>query len=203
MTTTNSQAGLAGLASISTIVAVLSVLSALGFGVIETLTRLRSGRREQLVVGSGQPKKHYTGTSDASVPMPQFDPSAMASASSDPRNLYSAQNVPAVGNFDRDLYMLEEAFWRESAPDTGPRRVHYPPDEPDEQDRVERYVGAGWRNRELEYVGHQVRRSPGAHRRSSSEAKFGIAGEHLGRIWRRAAGGGGHRAVASGIANRA
>ena len=200
MTTTNSQAGLAGLASISMIVAILSVLSGLGFGVIETLTRLRSGRRERLVVGSGQPKKSYTGTSDASVPTPQFDPLAMASASSDPRNLYSAQNVPAVEHLDRDLYMLEEAFWRESAPDTGPRRVHYLPDE---QDRVERYVGAGRRNRELEYVGHQVRRSPGAHRRSSNEAKFGITGGHLGRIWRRTADGGGRRAMASGIANRA
>ena len=211
MTTTNSQTGLAGLASLSTIIAVLSVLSAFGFAAIEALTRLRSGRRGRLnavpsgsssyvagqfVASSGQRRRHYTGASDASALRPQFDPSAIASASSRPRSIHPTQHVPAVEHFDPDFYMLEEAFWRESAPDTGPRRVHYLPDE---RDRVERSEGAGWRNRELEYAGHQVRRSPGAHRRSSSAAKFG----NLGRIWQRASGSSGHRAVASGIAHQA
>jgi len=166
MTSINYQAGLAGLASTSMIIAVLSVVSVLGFGAIETLARLRLGRRrhlstvpsgasphiaEQSVASSGQRRRHDTGKSNVSALGQQLDPSAIASFGSRP--------------FNRDMHILEEAFGQESAPDTGPRGVGYLQDGRI-ANKGERFEGAGRENRELEYAGHQARRSPGAHRRS-------------------------------------
>jgi hypothetical protein len=75
----------------------------------------------------------------------------------------SAQSFDALENAG-NVYMLEEAYRRRSAPDTGPRSLVTNLDVPDYAEFSQETFTPG--HRQLEYAGHRARRSHGAHRRS-------------------------------------
>lgn len=84
-------------------------------------------------------------------------------ANQDARGERSAQSLDALGN-EGNVYLLEEAYRRKSAPDTGPRRLVTNLDVTGDAEFSQEAFTPG--HRPLEYAGHHARRSHGAHRRS-------------------------------------
>jgi len=101
-------------------------------------------------------KRRHIGAASPVLAAQQFSKPTIAFGDPGGRRPHPAQFAHA----ENEVYMLEEAYRRKSAPDTGPVRVQRPPWDPDTADNPVRAVRG---RHELGYPDEQARRSPGTH----------------------------------------
>jgi hypothetical protein len=108
-------------------------------------------------------KRRHIGAASPVLAAQQFSKPTTAFGDPGERRPHPAQFTHA----ENEVHMLEEAYWRKSAPDTGPVRVQRPPWEPD---TVDHPAGAVRGRHELGYADEPARRSPGTRWRRGSRA---------------------------------